>query len=196
MPVIDPTPQYLGTYNPNYTFSISNTFKYKNWSLYVQFDRKDGGIMYSRTKDIMEFCGTSENTLSVDGKTFDRTDGIISGSVVQTGDNSYRANTTPVSAQDYYTDQKNSISNILDASYTKLREVSLTYEFPKEWLSKTPFGRISMGVAGRNLMLWTPESNKFVDPETNSFGTGNVQGFEFGSLPTLRQITANIKITF
>lgn len=196
MPIIDPTPQYMGTYNPKYTFSVSNTFKYKNWSLYVQFDRKEGGIMYSRTKDIMEFCGTSINTLSVDGNNDSRVDGVIPNSYVQTGDNTYRENTVKVSAQDYYTDQKNNAANILDASYTKLREVSLTYEFPKEWLSKTPFGRISMGVAGRNLMLWTAKENTFVDPETNSFGTGNVQGFEFGSLPTLRQITANIKITF
>ncbi len=196
MPVIDPTPQYMGTYNPKYTFTISNTFKYKNWSLYVQFDRKEGGIMYSRSKDIMEFCGTSINTLSVDGSNDSRLDGVIPNSFVQTGDNLFRANTVAVSAQDYYTDQKNNSANILDASYTKLREVSLTYNFPKEWLTKTPFGSMSMGIAGRNLMLWTAKENTFVDPETNSFGTGNVQGFEFGSLPTLRQITANFKITF
>jgi TonB-linked SusC/RagA family outer membrane protein len=200
MPVINPNTQYYGSWIPKYTFSITNTFKYKNWSLYIQIDRKEGGIMYSRTKDIMEFVGATENTLNLNGDGKDRTPEVLANSVIagtgagRTGN--YYENTTKAKVQDYWTDQKNAAANLIDASYTKLREVSLSFSVPKKYLGNTPFGNVSLGVAGRNLLLWTPKSNMFVDPETNSFGTGNIQGFEFGSMPTLRTVTANLKVSF
>ncbi|MBL7810836.1 MAG: SusC/RagA family TonB-linked outer membrane protein [Bacteroidetes bacterium] len=200
IPLTASTPQYYGSWIPNFTFSITNNFRYKNWNLYVQIDRKDGGIMYSRTKDIMEFVGATENTLNLNGSGKDRTPEVLANTVIAgTGagrDGQYFENTTKAKVQDYYTDQRNNAANIIDASYTKLREVTLSYVLPKKYLGKTPFGMVTVGLSGRNLLLWTPKENIFVDPETNSFGTGNVQGFEFGSLPTLRSITANLKVTF
>lgn len=196
LPLVDSKPRYFGTYNPKYTFSVTNTFKYKNWSLYIQVDRKEGGVMYSRTKDIMEFVGATENTLNINGNGSDRASEAVNNSVYKTWDNKYVENTVKVDPNDYWIDQRDASRNIIDASYTKLREISLSYQLPNKYLGKTPFGSLAIGLAGRNLMLWTPKENMFVDPETNSFGTGGVQGFEFGSLPTLRTWTLNLRATF
>lgn len=196
LPLNSSTPEYMGSFNPKYLLSITNNFRYKNWNLSIQIDRKEGGIMYSRTKDILEFCGASTNTLNINGSGNERADEVVANTVYKDWQGGYTTNTTAASVQDYWIDQRDNQRNIIDASYTKLREVSLTYQVPKKWLGNTPFGMVTLGVAGRNLLLWTPKENTFVDPETNSFGTGNVQGFEFGSLPTLRTITANLKVTF
>ncbi|MBS3912947.1 MAG: SusC/RagA family TonB-linked outer membrane protein [Bacteroidetes bacterium] len=196
MPLTNSQPQYYGSYYPKNTFSITNTFKFKNWQLYVQIDRKNGGMMYSRTKDIMEFVGATENTLNINGSGTNRDHEVLANSVYQTYDGKYAENKVAIDPNDYWIDQKDFSRSLLDASYTKLREVTISYALPAKWLGKTPFGSAMLGVSGRNLLLWTPAENIFVDPETNSFGTGGVQGFEFGSLPTLRSINMNLKVTF
>lgn len=196
LPVTDTKPKYYGSYYPKNTFSITNEFKYKNWNLRVQIDRKNGGMMYSRTKDIMEFVGASENTLNINGSGKDRAHEVVANSVYLGSDGQYHENKVEADPNDYWIDQKNNASNIIDASYTKLREVTLSYLLPAKWLGNTPFGNVALGISGRNLLIWTPKENIFVDPETNSFGTGGVQGFEFGSMPTLRMITLNLKVTF
>ena len=88
------------------------------------------------------------------------------------------------------------MENLVDASYLKLREVSLTYRLPKSWFSKTPNSAVQVGLIGRNLFLKTAKENTYSDPETSSFGTGNAQGYEYGSIPSIRSYGANIRITF
>jgi len=78
----------------------------------------------------------------------------------------------------------------------KLREARLSYSVPARWLNGTPFGNLSISVFGNNLFLWTPKENQFSDPELNSNGAGNVQGFEFGASPSVRAYGVNLKLTF
>jgi hypothetical protein len=86
--------------------------------------------------------------------------------------------------------------NVVDASYIKLRSLQLAYQIPVNRLAKTPFGQASIGLFGNNLFLWTPKSNKYVDPEMNSSGSGNEQGFDFTAQPSVRNYGLNIKVTF
>ncbi|HNC30362.1 MAG TPA: hypothetical protein PKX08_10175, partial [Cyclobacteriaceae bacterium] len=85
---------------------------------------------------------------------------------------------------------------LVDASYIKLRELSLTYTFPKSWLQKTPFGNVSVGAVGRNLWLHTAKNNHVIDPEASTFGTGNAQGYEFYGIPTQASYGFNLRATF
>lgn len=88
------------------------------------------------------------------------------------------------------------METLVDASYVKLREVSLSYRFPQKWISNTPFSAVQVGLIGRNLFLKTAKENTYSDPEASSFGTGNAQGYEYGSIPSLRSYGANLRITF
>jgi TonB-linked SusC/RagA family outer membrane protein len=196
LPLIDPTPQYMGSYQPDYQLGFNNSFSFKGLELAFVVDSRQGGVFYSRTKDLMEFVGTSENTVKNDRQPF-----LIEGSVIEKTDDEgnvigYEPNTTKADAQDYWTDQTDNGANILDASFVKLREVSLSYTVPKKLAERTPFGNIQFGLTGRNLMIWTAKENTFVDPEMSSMGNGNAQGYDYGGIPSIRSWGANIRVTF
>jgi hypothetical protein len=74
--------------------------------------------------------------------------------------------------------------------------VSLSYRLPAALTEKTFLGAVEIGVSGRNLMLWTPDENTYIDPEMNSFGNGNLQGFDYSGSPSTRTWGANIRLTF
>jgi TonB-linked SusC/RagA family outer membrane protein len=185
----------VGTITPRYTAGLSSTFAYHGLSLTVVFDTKQGGSIYSRTRGTQRFAGTAPETLINDRQPF-----ILANSVVQNSDGSYSPNTTPTDSYNYFGALEGASgpagTNIIDASYTKLREVSLSYSLPSKWLTKTPFGNLSLGITGRNLLLWTPKENTYIDPEISNFGNGNVQGFDFTGSPSLRSYGANIRVTF
>jgi hypothetical protein len=182
----------IGTITPDFTAGLTSTFSYKGLSLNIVFDTKQGGILYSRTKSIQRFVGTTPETLYNDRQPF-----VVPNSVIQNEDGSYSTNTFPVDVPAYWTALSNNAgTNVVDASYTKLRELALSYTLPSKFLEKTPFGTLSFGITGRNLVLWRAKGNTFVDPEVNSFGNGNIQGFDYTSSPSLRSYGANIRVTF
>jgi hypothetical protein len=85
-----------------------------------------------------------------------------------------------------------------DATVFRLREVSLSYEFPRSLLDKTPFGALSLSVVGRNLWFSAPNfpvSTNF-DPEINQFGGTNTQGIEYGATPSVRRFAFNLRVSF
>jgi TonB-linked SusC/RagA family outer membrane protein len=193
-PLADPVAKTHGSIQPDFLASLSNQFSYKGFTLSFLLDGRKGGLFFSRTKSLQEFVGTDPRTLQNDREPF-----VIPNSVVKTADGKFVANTTQVlDAQDYWVNfsSPTGIEHLLDASFLKLREVSLSYRLPKKWLGKAPVSGIVVGLSGRNLFLWTPAENTYADPEASSFGTGNVQGFEYGTIPSIRNYGANIKIIF
>lgn len=199
MPILSDKLSYYGSYNPDWIGSIGSDFKYKGFKLHFLFFHKQGGQMYSRLKNIMEFVGTSSTTAYNDREPF-----VVPNSVVETSPGVYEENTTKVDAETFWTEQSNNEFNLLPSTFTKLRELSLSYSIPKHLLNKMPFGVFEVGLYGNNLLLWNSKQvnefgqriNTFLDPEINGFGTGNVQGIEFGTVPSLRNYGINLRITF
>lgn len=85
--------------------------------------------------------------------------------------------------------------NIYDATYVKLREVSLGYNIPSSWLRKTPFTSAKLSGVGRNVAILHQKTPRGMDPQATS-STGNNQGFEMGF--TLPQATwgFDLKVSF
>ncbi|MBC8086199.1 MAG: SusC/RagA family TonB-linked outer membrane protein [Phycisphaerae bacterium] len=78
-----------------------------------------------------------------------------------------------------------------DASFAKLREVSMTYTLPPSWLRS----RASITLAGRNLMTWT--KYKGLDPEANANNAGTTtQALDQAVTPPLRMFTTTINIAW
>jgi TonB-linked SusC/RagA family outer membrane protein len=190
-PLTTPNLVYVGNYQPDWQASLGANFKFKGWQLGILFDCKQGGQFSSRTKDVMDFVGTAVETEN-------REDQIWPGSVYQsTADNGgYVTNDRPYHPYTYYTNRIPDGQHIVDASYVKLREMHLTYTFPAKTLSKTPFGTASLTIFGNNLLIWTPEENHYADPEQNSSGSSNVQGFEFTANPSQRNYGVDLKLSF
>ena len=84
---------------------------------------------------------------------------------------------------------------IYDASYVKLREITLGYTFPNKFLKKTPFKRAKLSLVGRD--LWTIYRNtpQGIDPEAGTT-SGNGQGIEYGSFLPTRTLGININLGF
>lgn len=190
IPIQSSTAQYLGSYNPKYQASLGANINYKNWSLNVLFDTKHGGVFFSRTKDIMAFTGTSAETGG------DRFNSIFPNSVYYDADDNLVVNTNvPYVKQDYYSGYAEG-NNIVDATFVKLRSAGLSYTFKKEQLKSTRIGDLTLGLFGNNLFLWTPKSNQYADPEVNSDGSSNAQGFDFTANPSVRNFGVNLKVSF
>jgi TonB-dependent starch-binding outer membrane protein SusC len=81
-----------------------------------------------------------------------------------------------------------------DASFTKLRELSMTFMAPDDWASRLRLDAISLTLSGRNLATWTNYTG--LDPEVNFAGQANFSTAEFQSQPPVRHWTARVNINF
>ena len=190
--------QLLGNGQRKFIMGLQNTLKYKNISLSFALDWKQGGKMYSETKNQTYWTGNAIETTYNDRNTF-----IIPNSVIQTGDNTYEENTTPVALEDlytYYSDNYNPATQgnfLIDKTFIRLRDLSLYYDIKKDFISKIGLSKFSIGVYGRNLFLWTPNNNSYVDPETTTFGNDLLSEFgEFAATPSQRCYGGVIKLSF
>jgi hypothetical protein len=166
------------------------------FTLSANGDWRSGGVMFSYTARLNYFVGNAWNTQYNDREPF-----IVPNSVVDNGDGTYSENLTPVTRANVFTYWGSILAaeenHVVDRSYMKLRNVSLTYRIPESLTGKAKISNASITAFGRNLALWTPEENHFVDPEGSTFGT-NVQSQlgEFGALPTSATFGAILKLSF
>jgi hypothetical protein len=82
-----------------------------------------------------------------------------------------------------------------DATYFKLRELSVTYDIPATLVDQLGMSSASVSLIGKNLLLFTKVPS--IDPETYSIRNGIfVNGFESTSIPSLRSIGLNVNLKF
>ena len=82
-----------------------------------------------------------------------------------------------------------------DATYIKLRELSLSYILPSRWLDNSAFASLRISLVGRNLLLFTDVPT--IDPETYSIRNGLfVNGFESTQLPSTRSFGFSVNVGF
>ncbi|MEO7044692.1 MAG: SusC/RagA family TonB-linked outer membrane protein, partial [Ferruginibacter sp.] len=204
----DPTQQMIGNPNPDYKMGITNTFRYKGFSLSVLFDMTKGGDLYSVTI-------SSELGRGVTQDTRDRVAGwiipgiygdAVTGKAITVGGKTIE-NQTRISTNDLYfspsggnTFAINTASewNVYDATVYRLRELSIGYELPKSLFKNTGISSATFSVTGRNLWYLAPGFPKYTnfDPETSSFGASSIQGLEFSAAPTTKRFGINLNVTF
>ena len=101
-------------------------------------------------------------------------------------------------ARNYYKGyfDHNSEAQLFDASFVKLREVSVGYSIPAKLLTSSPVKDIRVSFVGRNLKLWT--GNQHFDPEAAMATTGGglAPGFENLSLPSTKSWGFNLSFKF
>ena len=185
--------QYIGNAFADWKGGILNEFTYKNFRFNFLIDGQYGGIIYSQTHHKMTEQGKLKHTLS--GR---ETNKIVGEGVVDDGTGHFVPNTKEVSIADYYSDyyrRANVEANSFDASYLKLREARLEYTLPKNLLSKTFIRQASVGVYGRDLLLFT--DFPIFDPETAALnGSTLLPGVEMGQMPSTRTMGLNITVKF
>lgn len=192
-----------GSSQRDFMMGLQNTFTYKDWQLGFSFDYRKGGQFYSGTADLLLFTGGARATTYNDRKPF-----VIPNSVNQTVDASGKTiyvENTKVIGEDlfdaywYHTSNKAQIygHQIIDRSFLKLRDVTLTYRFPQSIASKLRSTNLSLTAYGRNFLLWTPKSNVYIDPEVSNFGNDLQSEFgEFRTGPSLKQFGLSLRASF
>ncbi|GHT27725.1 SusC/RagA family TonB-linked outer membrane protein [Bacteroidia bacterium] len=175
----------LGNNQPKWMLGWSNDFSYKNVSLSFLIDMNYGGNVYMGSI----LTGTSFGALK---STLAGRDGMVVAGVKSDGS----ANTTSVSAQQYWQGITGiDEAYIYDATNIRLRELSIGYSIPKSVLAKTPFTNLKASLVARNVFMLYSKTDGF-DPEAGFSNGSKVQGYEYGSMPTMRSIGVNINVAF
>ena len=81
-----------------------------------------------------------------------------------------------------------------DATFTKLRELSLTFMLPDTWTQHFKASDLRLTLAGRNLVTWTDYSG--LDPEVNYGGQANFTTGDYTTLPPNRVLTVRLDANF
>jgi TonB-linked SusC/RagA family outer membrane protein len=182
-------PGVLGEVTPNFLLGGTNVFSYKDLSLAATLEWKNGGHMYSGSNGLLDLYGLSkrtedrESTFIFDGYKADGSkNDIARGGVYDPG-----------AYQTLYSDVLSNIDEyyIYGNSFVKLRELSLSYSFPKNIISKLD---LSLNLFVRNILLWTELPN--MDPESSQGNNNMAGGFERFSLPQATSYGFGLNVVF
>ena len=175
----DSARRYAGTSTPTREIGFSNTFTvFKNFRVYALLDHKGGHKLYNFQEK--NRCQSNDNCArNMDPR----------ARAPQTAADSVLAKELAVwrnAGIDYVWIQK--------ADFTKLREVSLTYDMPAS-LTRFIGGRgASFTLSGRNLAIWTDYEG--VDPEVSSYGGRNFVRVDSYAAPAARRFSASINLQY
>jgi TonB-linked SusC/RagA family outer membrane protein len=191
--ITNPEIGIIGNPIPDYKLTGISTLTWKGLSFRMQWDYTQGGDMLAYTPATLVGRGLTRDT------EFDRTLPVILPGVKQDG----TPNDVMISASAAYFNNLSGFFGMADlitydATVIRLREASLSYALPSQWIRNTPFGQVSINLSGQNLWYNAPNFPKYVnfDPETSSLGVSNVRGLEYLSGPTSRRYGFSVRVTF
>lgn len=183
----------VGNAFPDFLSSMNNSLSYKNFDFNVLVEWKKGGDLYD--------AGRRNSLRNGNPKTTEfRDEFVVMDGVMDDGNGGYVTNTTPGYVnQDYYRDSNkyNRAAEVLiqDASWVKLRNIGLSYNFGPKLLTALRADSFSISASAHNILLWTPYDG--YDPEGNQYSAGsNVYGFTGLGTPLSESYSVGIKLGF
>lgn len=189
--------KFFGSVLPDYTGGILNTFAYKGLNLTASIDFQKGGKFFSLSENWGYYSGLLKETADLNDKGNPKRDAVADGGGVHVTGVDANGNPvdTYVDAFSYYGQwYGNRLAEpfIHDASYIKLRELSLSYNLPDRIIGGL-FNSASLGVVARNVWLIavSDDNTHGWDPSE----LAEVYG-ENGQLPGTRSFGFNVKLTF
>lgn len=197
--------QIIGNPNPDFIVGLSNSFSYKGIRLGVVLEYKQGGDLYSNTvqsllgRGVLKTTENREMNVVIPGVYGDAT----TLEPIRTEGGQKIPNTTMIEQNSLWFGTSFAINgldeySVYDATWVKLREISLGYDLPRNLLANTPIGSASISLTGRNLWFKAPnmpEATNF-DPEINQFGASNQQGIEWAAAPSVKRYAVTLRVTF
>src|SRR5690606_7590129 len=190
--------QVIGDINPDWTGGMQNILRYKDFRLSFSLDGKLGGDVFSLDQYYGMATGIYPETAGLNDlgnpKRLPIEDGggVILPGVKEDGTpNDIRVEAYDNGVTPYGYSNNPQAGFVYDASFIKLREVSLTYSLPSTWLANTrAFKGIDLSLIGRN--LWIIHKNvPYSDPE-EGLSAGNFLGVQSGAYPAVRSFGFNV----
>ncbi len=189
---ISDDPVYLGNTTPKGRLGLNNDFYFKGFHLNVLFDAQWGAVAHSLTNYKLAEQGKLTKTLP------GRYNGIVGkGVVYDDAGGKYIPNTTvATNIDEYYRSHwgiDNAEGSTFSTDFVKFREARLDYTLGKKMTKKLGMQRVTFGVYGRNLFIWSPWP--MFDPEFGTLADSDiVTGFEVGQFPSTRTMGFNIVV--
>lgn len=183
----------VGNAFPDFISSIGSNFNYKGIGLNFLLEWKKGGDLYDAG---LRNSIRNGNPLS----TLQRDVNVVLDGVMDDGNGGFVTNTTEALIdQNYYRNSNayNRASEVLvqDASWVKLRNISLSYDIKSNLIKNLNLERVSISASANNILLWTPFDG--YDPEGNQYSAGsNVYGFTGLNIPLSQSYTLGLNVAF
>jgi len=194
----------LGDPNPDWRGAAGLRASYKGFSFNMLFETSQGNDMAERTRFVLQGFGT----YSVTGNESTPTQDIVNyaGTVIPAG-TTVRGNIQDFGAGPVLLDESwytslgggfgGSVINefaVTDASWTRLRELSLSYNLEDKWVKQAGLSSINFSITGRNLALWS--KIKGIDPDVSQFGSSLAKGVDYFTNPSSKSIVFGININY
>ncbi|RYF26816.1 MAG: SusC/RagA family TonB-linked outer membrane protein [Flavobacteriales bacterium] len=191
----------IGNTEPIHRLGVDATFAYKGFRFAALFEYRGSYVLYNNSGGSFDFSGSGIRTTYFNRERF-----VVPNSSYLDDAGNYVANTnitTRTGGVDFWTNGPSNTAVNTNYSYSsafwKLREVSLTYDLPKSVFSNVKFVKgARVSVQGRNLFIFTPDTNIYTDPEYSAAGAdSNAIGFVgIGQTPPSRFFGATLSLTF
>ncbi|MFP7658427.1 hypothetical protein [Chryseobacterium proteolyticum] len=186
---------YLGNQSPKALFGFTNSFVYKNFGLSFQIDGRIGGEFFSGTQLALQKSGLAKDTAPGGKRDNFVVDGVVAGN-----NGGFTANTKEITQQNYWeavttgnlgiTEQ-----NIYDATNIRLRNIQVSYNFPKTMFEKFVIKSAKVAFTANNVWMIYSKA-KGIDPESVFAISSNAVGFENLAFPTMRSYLFTITLGF
>lgn len=211
VPTYKPIQTLAGYTDPDWVWGFNTSLNYKKFTLNVALDGRVGGLAQSITEMYMWRSGNHPNSLT-EARYLDATkpgtknylaDGVkvVSGTITYDANNNVVSDTRVFAPNDVYTTYKSylealhkgtawggapSPADLYSTTFLKLREVSLSYDLPANWIKKINAKNISVSAVGQNLIYWAKQFKySDIDGGTENFAD-----------PSLRYVGFNVKLDF
>ena len=177
---------------PDFTIGLSNTFRYKSFSLDFLLDIRKGGDIFNATEHYLTVRGLSMRTLDRDKPR------VIDG-VLRDGKENTASPTpnniviTPSTDPNYYLDMSEELFIEKNINWLRLRNVTLSYVLPQHVVRNA-----SVFVTGTDLFLLTNYTglDPVVNGNTAAVGGAGGVGIDFGNFPIPRGIDFGLRVAF
>jgi len=189
-------PVYVGNVNPDWTMGITNTLSYKGITLSFLIDIKQGQVMSNEHVRNLIRQGKSAST---EYRPSASEGGIVLDGVMDDGTGNYVTNTNMIANYRYYYRYRvpyNVYDIVDDASWVRLRSLSIGYSLPKNLMSNINWVQ-NIAVSFTATNLWLSTDYRGFDPDMSKYGAGsNAQGYSGYSTPNTASYSLNFKFTF
>ncbi|MDL1914314.1 MAG: SusC/RagA family TonB-linked outer membrane protein [Bergeyella sp.] len=193
------TNSVIGNMQAKWYGGITNTFKYKNYSFSFLVDVRYGGNVFSLDQYYGQATGLYPETAGNNHlgnpvrNPISEGGGIILPGVNTEGTpNTKRIDASSFGAMGYRAYPASQF--VYDASFVKLRQISVNYTLPTSLIKNTLVKSISFGVVANNLWI-IYKKVPYADPEAG-LSSGNTQGYQSGVMPTTRVFSFTLKASF
>ncbi len=194
----------IGDPNSDFRAGFGLNIYYKNLSLTSVIETSQGNDVWNGTYGVLHYFGIHENTAV---KTVNDTGGPIVnswGTVIPAGA-TFRGYIEdfgggPVAVDsEWWTTNGGGFGDvgepfIMDGSWIKMREISLSYNFTESFVQDLGLTNLSLSVSGRNLFLWSAVDG--FDPENNLTGASRGRGLEYFSNPGTSSFLTTLRLQF